>query len=52
MLDDNEGADVMSINTCGRKLILSTHIVEEEICSLLCKSFNNGTNLHHAITSY
>jgi len=49
--DDNEGADAMSINTCGRKLILSTRIVEEDV-HYCCKSFNNGTNLHHTITSY
>ena len=29
--DDNEGAEAISVNTCGRQLILSTRIVEEDM---------------------
>jgi len=28
---DNEGAEAIAVNTCGKQLVLSTHIVEEDM---------------------
>ena len=36
--DDNEGAEAISVNTCGRQLILSTHIVEKDMFIAVVKA--------------
>jgi len=31
IFDDNEGVEAIAVNTCCRHLVLSTHIVEEDM---------------------